>query len=181
MLNITLNTEKNGIELRFDSKPSAEILTKIKENGYHWSNKQKIWYAKQSENTMTIANEIAETIGTFTPAEKSKQEKLQSYDLWLLTRAEDVENHFEKYHIYDNKEIAARIRKHLKERFPMCKWSVTKNGYNSIYVHLLASPFTIDSISIHALREESDNFKYSILSSYEEIGKMFPLVIVEIP
>ncbi|WP_290774180.1 LPD29 domain-containing protein [Anaerofustis sp.] len=151
MLNITLNTEKNGIELRFDSKPSAEILTKIKENGYHWSNKQKIWYAKQSENTMTIANEIAETIGTFTPAEKSKQEKLQSYDLWLLTRAEDVENHFEKYHIYDNKEIAARIRKHLKERFPMCKWSVTKNGYNSIYVHLLASPFTIDSEALKAI------------------------------
>lgn len=30
MLNITLNTEKNGIELRFNSKPSAEILTKNK-------------------------------------------------------------------------------------------------------------------------------------------------------
>lgn len=151
MLNITLNTEKNGIELRFNSKPSAEILTKIKENGYRWSNNQKIWYAKQSENAMTIANEIAETIGTFTPAEKSKQEKLQSYDLWALTRTEDIENHFEKYHIYDNKEIAARIRKHLKERFPMCKWSVTKNGYNSIYVRLLASPFTIDSEALKAI------------------------------
>lgn len=151
MLNITLNTEKNGIELRFDSKPSAEILTKIKENGYRWSNNQKIWYAKQKENTITIANEIAEAIGTFTPAEKSKQEKLQSYNLWALTRTEDIENHFEKYHIYDNKEIAARIRKHLKERFPMCKWSVTKSGYNSIYVRLLASPFTIDSEALKAI------------------------------
>lgn len=151
MLNITLNTEKNGIELRFNSKPSAEILTKIKENGYRWSNNQKIWYAKQSENTMAIANEIAETIGTFTPAEKSKQEKLQSYNLWALTRTEDIENHFEKYHIYDNKEIAARIRKHLKERFPICKWSVTKNGYNSIYVHLLSSPFAIDSEAVKAI------------------------------
>lgn len=151
MLNITLNTEKNGIELRFNSKPSAEILTKIKENGYRWSNNQKIWYAKQSENTMAIANEIAETIGTFTPAEKSKQEKLQSYNLWALTRTEDIENHFEKYHIYDNKEIAARIRKHLKERFPICKWSVTKSGYNSIYVCLLASPFTIDSEALKAI------------------------------
>lgn len=151
MLNITLNTEKNGIELRSNSKPSAEILTKIKENGYRWSNKKKIWYAKQKENTITIANEIAETIGTFTPAEKSKQEKLQSYDLWALTRTEGIENHFEKYHIYDNKEIAARIRKHLKERFPICKWSVTKNGYNSIYVRLLASPFTIDSEALKAI------------------------------
>lgn len=151
MLNITLNTEKNGIELRFNSKPSAEILTKIKENGYRWSNKQKIWYAKQKENTITIANEIAEAIGTFTPAEKSKQEKLQSYDLWVLTRTEDIENHFEKYHIYDNKEIAARIRKHLKERFPMCKWSVTKEGYNSIHVYLLSSPFAIDSEAVKAI------------------------------
>lgn len=151
MLNITLNTEKNGIELRFNSKPSAEILTKIKENGYHWSNKKKIWYAKQKENTITIANEIAEAIGTFTPAEKSKQEKVKSYDLWALTRTENIENHFEKYHIYDNKEITARIRKHLKERFPMCKWSVTKNGYNSIYVRLLASPFVIDSEALKAI------------------------------
>lgn len=151
MLNITLNTEKNGIELRFDSKPSAEILTKIKGNGYHWSNKQKIWYAKQKENTITIANEIAEAIGTFTPAEKSKQEKVKSYDLWALTRTENIENHFEKYHIYDNKEIAARIRKHLKERFSMCKWSVTKDGYNSIYVRLLASPFAIDSEALKAI------------------------------
>ena len=151
MLNITLNTEKNGIELRFNSKPSAEILTKIKENGYHWSNKKKIWYAKQKENTITIANEIAEAIGTFTPAEKSKQEKVKSYDLWALTRTESIENHFEKYHIYDNKEITARIRKHLKERFPMCKWSVTKNGYNSIYVRLLASPFVIDSEALKAI------------------------------
>ena len=151
MLNITLNTEKNGIELRFDSKPSAEILTKIKENGYRWSNNQKIWYAKQKENTITIANEIAEAIGTFTPAEKSKQEKLQSYNLWALTRAEGIENHFEKYHIYDNKEIAAQIRKHLRERFPMCKWSVTKEGYNSIHVYLLSSPFAIDSEAVKAI------------------------------
>lgn len=161
MLNITLNTEKNGIELRFNSKPSAEILTKIKENGYHWSNKKKIWYAKQKENTITIANEIAEAIGTFTPAEKSKQEKVKSYDLWALTRTENIENHFEKYHIYDNKEITARIRKHLKERFPMCKWSVTKDGYNSIHVYLLSSPFAIDSEAVKAIVHYAYEFAQS--------------------
>lgn len=161
MLNIALNNDKNGIELRFDQKPSVEVLEAIKSAGFRWSNKQKIWYAKQSENAMTIANEIAETIGTFTLTEKSKQEKTKFYDLWTLTRTEDIENHFEKYHIYDNKEIAARIRKHLKERFPMCKWSVTKNGYNSIYVRLLASPFTIESEALKAIVHYAYEFAQS--------------------
>lgn len=34
MLNITLNTEKNGIELRFDTKPNTDVITAIKEAGF---------------------------------------------------------------------------------------------------------------------------------------------------
>lgn len=86
---------------------------------------------------------------------------MKSYDLWALTRTENIENHFEKYHIYDNKEIAARIRKHLKERFSMCKWSVTKDGYNSIYVRLLASPFAIDSEALKAIVHYAYKFAQS--------------------
>lgn len=43
--------------------------------------------------------------------------------------------------------------------------------------------YDIDTIfyALNAGLEKYINFEYSILSSYEEIGKMFPLVIVEIP
>lgn len=161
MLNITLNNDKNGIELRFDQKPSAEVLEAIKGAGFRWSGKQKMWYAKQSETTIAIADELAKSEGFFIPDEELNQKKNEIYDLWALTRTEGIENHFEKYHIYDNKEIAAQIRKHLRERFPMCKWSVTKDGYNSIHVYLLSSPFAIDSEAVKAIVHYAYEFAQS--------------------
>lgn len=161
MLNITLNNDKNGIELRFDQKPSAEVFEAIKGAGFRWSGKQKMWYAKQSEITIAIANELAKSEGFFIPDEELNQKKNEIYDLWALTRTEGIENHFEKYHIYDNKEIAAQIRKHLRERFPMCKWSITKDGYNSIHVYLLSSPFAIDSEAVKAIVHYAYEFAQS--------------------
>lgn len=58
MLNITLNTEKNGIELRFDTKPNTDIITAIKEAGFRWSGKQRMWYAKQDDDTVALANQF---------------------------------------------------------------------------------------------------------------------------
>lgn len=65
MLNITLNTEKNGIELRFDTKPNTDIITAIKEAGFRWSGKQRMWYAKQNDETVALANQISESEGSF--------------------------------------------------------------------------------------------------------------------
>lgn len=46
---ITFNEEKNGIELRFDGKPSEETRTQLKANGFRWSRPQKMWYAKDTD------------------------------------------------------------------------------------------------------------------------------------
>jgi len=80
---------------------------------------------------------------------KNKTEK-QDYDLWEMTRTSDIGNNFEKFRIYDTKEIAAIIRKHIKPRFPMCKFSV-KSDYNSIDIDLLASPFEKNSDELNAI------------------------------
>lgn len=39
------------------------------------------------------------------------------------------------------KEIAAKIRSHLKKAYPLCKWSVTKDG-SSIDIALMEAPFS---------------------------------------
>lgn len=41
MMKITLNNEKNGIELKFDEKPKTHILESLKATGYRWSGKRK--------------------------------------------------------------------------------------------------------------------------------------------
>lgn len=54
-----INTEKNGIEITFDSKPAAAVLETIKAAGYRWSRARRLWWAKQSPTAMEAAT-IAE-------------------------------------------------------------------------------------------------------------------------
>lgn len=157
MLNITLNTEKNGIELRFDTKPDTNIITAIKEAGFRWSGKQRMWYAKQDDNTVALANQISESEGSFEYKPKTET----NIDLWSLTRTEGIEDNYGKNRITNTKEIAANIRKHLRNRFSMCKWSVTSD-YNSICVRLLESPFSRDSEVLKAIV----NYAYTYAQSW---------------
>lgn len=157
MLNITLNTEKNGIELRFDTKPNTDIITAIKEAGFRWSGKQRMWYAKQNDDTVALANQISESEGSFEYKPKTET----NIDLWSLTRTEGIEDNYGKTRITNTKEIAANIRKHLRNRFSMCKWSVT-SGYNSIRVELLESPFSRNSEALKAIV----NYAYTYAQSW---------------
>lgn len=157
MLNITLNAEKNGIELRFDTKPNTDIITAIKETGFRWSGKQRMWYAKQNDETVALANQISESEGSFEYKPKTET----NIDLWSLTRIEGIEDNYGKTRITNTKEIAANIRKHLRNRFSMCKWSVTSD-YNSIRVELLESPFSRDSETLKAIV----NYAYTYAQSW---------------
>lgn len=58
MTQVTLNSAKNGIEIKFDSKPSYLIIERLKENGFRWSRFHSLWYAKQSTTTLKFAEEI---------------------------------------------------------------------------------------------------------------------------
>lgn len=157
MLNITLNTEKNGIELRFDTKPNTDIITAIKEAGFRWSGKQRMWYAKQNDETVALANQISESEGSFEYKPKTES----NIDLWSLTRTEEIEDNYGKTRITNTKEIAANIRKHLRNRFSMCKWSVTSD-YNSIRVELLESSFSRNSEALKAIV----NYAYTYAQSW---------------
>lgn len=44
----SLNAAKEGIELRFDSKPTDEIIAKVKANGFRWARGSRVWYAKDT-------------------------------------------------------------------------------------------------------------------------------------
>lgn len=58
-ITMKLNEEKNGIELYFTDIPSEEIRTQLKSNGFKWSRFNKCWYAKQNENTLTLAETLS--------------------------------------------------------------------------------------------------------------------------
>ena len=142
----TLNAEKNGVEIRFDSKPAAEILEAIKAAGYRWSRARRLWWAKQSPKALEAAQAVAE----------GRMEADASNDtapvlgLWERTRwtpgpggdechAHTVGSNYKRG--LSNKEIAATVKRELSHRFPAIRWSVTTKGYNSITVYLKSGPY----------------------------------------
>lgn len=60
MTMFTLNEELKGVEIYFDTKPATKILETLKSAGFRWNKFKKCWYAKQKENTLKIAKDIAE-------------------------------------------------------------------------------------------------------------------------
>lgn len=142
---INLNNELNGIELSFAEKPTNEILTQLKSNGYRWHNTKKIWYARQNAETVLLAEKIAEykTEDEAKTVTKAKNEILPLFD--RVQFDENINNHeFAKSH--STKEIAAEVRKHIKSRFPECKFSVTSSCYDRINIKLVSSPFEVKEV-----------------------------------
>ena len=68
-IEVRLNSEKQGIEIHFPDKPSAQVIAEVKACGYRWSRFNKCWYAKLTELNVTRANRIAGTSITISGSE----------------------------------------------------------------------------------------------------------------
>lgn len=66
---MNLNAAKNGVELRFPGKPSAEVMERMKAAGFRatrdWANDRTkwVWYARQSPETIAVASKLADVDG----------------------------------------------------------------------------------------------------------------------
>jgi hypothetical protein len=54
----TLNHDKNGIEISFNDKPDQQVLEALKAHSFRWHRVKKVWYAKQSEERITLAQQL---------------------------------------------------------------------------------------------------------------------------
>lgn len=167
MCKITINEEKNGIEVRFESKPDTSVLEALKENGFRWSGKQKMWYAKHSEERVQFVQSIG-SVSINNNAEKDRSEN--EYNLFALTRVDLIPNNVNKS--LSTKEIAALIRDHMKTRFPMCKISVRVHGYDSIWIKIVSSPFAKDSEELQAIAKYFEAYaeSYNYCTCYDPYG-----------
>jgi hypothetical protein len=58
---VTENEEKDGVEIRFASKPDPATLERIKSaGGWKWSRFSKCWYAKRNPATLAFAQSFLE-------------------------------------------------------------------------------------------------------------------------
>lgn len=56
----TLNAEHQGIEITFPGKPAQTIIDSLKAVGYRWHKVKALWYAKQSPDTLALAQSLAD-------------------------------------------------------------------------------------------------------------------------
>lgn len=75
MTTYTTNKEHNGIEIRFDNKPAEEIRAKLKENGFRWHRKKAVWYAKNTPERLTLAENIGAIEAAYKYADEIKEEE----------------------------------------------------------------------------------------------------------
>ena len=184
MCTMKINEKLNGVELKFDVKPAQEILDLIKSVGFRWSSRQKIWYALQNENTLTVAeklvNGITKECNTSTgemiakTTKKSKKEKTE-FSLWEVTHVQIKEHTEEEIQAIGGvKEIAKIIRKELKA-FEGFKFSVrTEDNYygGRISVYVLSSPYDKESKYMQAVIKHIDSLinSYRYCTNYDPYG-----------
>ena len=154
---ITINNEKNGIEVAFTAKPETDVLTALKEAGFRWHRQKKVWYAKNTDERMTFVQGIGEVSST---AANGKDKKV-NVDLWGITRTDDIPYFYGENHEHSAKVIAMNVRKHLRARFPFCKWSVTSSR-DSVDVSLLTSPFEKGSDELMAIAEYAYRYTQAV-------------------
>lgn len=178
MCTMVLNDSLNGVELKFENKPTEKVLELIKENGFCWSPKKKIWYAKQNEKTLSVAKQVSEEKVSFKEAKKQVKE---SFNLWAITHA-DIKplTKQEIISIGEVKEIAKRIRQDLKQ-FKGFKFSVKSNGTyltSKISIYIKSSPLEKDSIYLEMVRKQvqkiADSYCYCTdYNSYGDYGSSY--------
>ncbi|WP_161957654.1 LPD29 domain-containing protein [Bacillus amyloliquefaciens] len=160
---LRINEELNGIELYFNSKPEQEVLTHLKSNGFRYSGFKKCWWNKCSEKSMQVANNVTkqELTSSKTITKIKKKSKVEKMSLWDATQW----NEFEVNKEQEVKEMAKEIRKHVRQRFPQCKFSVTSGGsylHSTINITIKSSPYEKGSAYLTAIYDYCN----SLLNNY---------------
>ncbi|MCY7959522.1 hypothetical protein MOC41_06720 [Bacillus spizizenii] len=159
---LRINEELNGIELYFGSKPEEEVLTHLKSNGFRYSGFKKCWWNKRNEKSMQVANSLTkEEITYATNTKPKKKTKIEKLGLWDATQWDEFKVNKEQ----EVKEMAKEIRKHVRQRFPQCKFSVTTGGsylHSTINIKIKSSPYEKGSAYLTAIYDYCN----SLLNNY---------------
>ncbi|MHB0943279.1 DNA methyltransferase family protein [Paenibacillus sp. ALE1] len=78
---VSYNNEKQGIEIRFPSKPGSNIIEQLKAYGFRWS-KRGFWYARQSDKADQLASSLQ--------ADYNKQNNTESNGAASISAYEDI-------------------------------------------------------------------------------------------
>ena len=95
------NEEVQGIEIYFDTKPSYDIISELKENKFRWHNVKKCWYVKKSLlNGSTTKTEVRKEVKTMKHFTKLTLEETKEVAAQLWNTASMQDFIIDKYDFY---------------------------------------------------------------------------------
>lgn len=155
-IEISFNEEKNGIEIKFDGKPSEEIRENLKANGFRWSRYQKIWYAKD------IA-ERREFIKSFDAVETESEPKIFEYPEIEMDDIEDytIDPDISRRENQGNWIFRSKETDHTQEL------QKTLHHYQDEAIKIIAK--TEDKEIIYKLKRDLQRFKKSYHTNYTKM------------
>jgi len=157
MCKVVLNSELNGVEMYFEGKPVQTIIDSLKALKFRWNGLKKCWYAKQSAETIAVAQKYS-NIEIATETITSTKAINKNISLWnrvqFIEGKEDTSKYDYRY-VGSNysgltvKDTAKIIRTNLKKQFPEVKFSVTSDR-NSLDITIKSSPYCNDKLEYNS-------------------------------
>lgn len=161
-ITVTENEEKDGVEIRFASKPSEEVRDRLKAKGFRWSRHSGCWYAKRTDDALIFAYRLEGGI----PQPQEEEQPAPNNFLYLLDPlAKEVEVVEEKI---EEQPAPLALPPAPTLEFTPSKPVLTRPVLNIMLTLQAIGQLTTDNlkdaIAAHA-QYDSDLFSYSSLSS----------------
>lgn len=99
---VSINKEKNFVEIKFARKPSKDVLDQLKKAGFRWYPKGGIWYHKNTEENLNAAKQIAgivtvsDNTQTLDNAQTTEQTKVATTEQQQVQGDTKLATHFRK-------------------------------------------------------------------------------------
>lgn len=152
-----INKELNGIEIVFPDVPAPYIRNLLKGAGFAWHHVKGLWYAKQSPERLKLVQTLAEQSKLDAKAEQKTSKAPTLAPLWERVRVSDLPAYGTENTMKEEIKATCKVkgwgydracadyfRKHLKARFPECRFSVTSGGagwLQNCEIRIKASPY----------------------------------------
>jgi hypothetical protein len=135
-----LNDEKQGVEIYFNDKPSEEIRNQMKAVGYRWGKFKKCWYAKQSKETIALAEQLAGEQTTNEPIEYSYPEiEIDDNDSYIINQSLQDREHDANWIFRQNKRDHNKELQELFTEYTNSVKEIISNIDNQYYIYKIKS------------------------------------------
>ena len=166
-----MNDAQNGVEIYFEVYPLTGTKSTLKKGGFRWNPKKGCWYAKQSPETINIADICEDTtITEYEQIAKQTDEEVMMISKKTATKSEksttkkdiiDLTNLGENAPHLHGAELAAAIRADLKKRGVS---GVTVRARKVTYDTGITVTIKATSADIASVEEYKERYNYSHFS-----------------